>query len=517
MKSGFIDKTGNLVIPCKWEVVGDFHEGLASVRNSNGNWGYIDKTGKLVIPCKWEVAYEFSEGLAVVQDSNGKCGYIDKTGNLVIPCKWEAAGYRHDDLFCVTKTGKRGIFELGKSAGDFHEGLAIVQDSNGKCGYIDKTGNLVIPCKWEVVGDFHEGLAIVQDSNGKCGCIDKTGKLVIPCEWNIPRMHFVEVQTFHEGLAVVKDSNGKCGCIDKTGNLVIPCQWKGSFGYCGFYEGLAVVQDSNGRCGYIDKTGNLVIPCSWKVAERFSEGLAVVQNYVGYGFIEKTGNLVIPYSWKRAYEFSEGLARVWNGEGFGYIDKTGKMVVQCMLTNARDFSEGLAYVNAPYLEALVTKPVEVKPKEIVKEKAKSEAKKRTAITILTNKWFIFLLLVIFGPILSFFMYSHYDELEYEYLERRNGVENEFVETYAAVAGLNVNYDVWGSLLKSYENMDIVNKLKEKYPKEYGECLKKSKEYDAKGYQCSRASDKWWSAFQWSCPTTVLLGILFLYIQFRKND
>jgi hypothetical protein len=39
--------------------------------------GYVDKTGKMVVPCKYDYAQSFYEGLAVVE-LNDKYGYIDK-------------------------------------------------------------------------------------------------------------------------------------------------------------------------------------------------------------------------------------------------------------------------------------------------------------------------------------------------------------------------------------------------------------------------------------------------------
>ncbi len=72
---------------------------------------------------------------------------------MVIPCQW-------------------------KGAGSFCEGLAVVLDFNGKCGYIDKTGRLVSPCQWKGAGDFFLGQATVMDANGKWFTIDKTGKVV---------------------------------------------------------------------------------------------------------------------------------------------------------------------------------------------------------------------------------------------------------------------------------------------------------------------------------------------------
>lgn len=131
-----------------------FYEGLAMVQGVNGKRGFIDKTGKVVIPCKWKWSSRFSEGLARVWDVNGKCGYIDKTGELIIPCQWV-------------------------DAWDFRNGLArVINDSTGKCGFIDKTGKVVIPCRWRDASSFYGDLVEVHDDNGKLHKINKRGEIV---------------------------------------------------------------------------------------------------------------------------------------------------------------------------------------------------------------------------------------------------------------------------------------------------------------------------------------------------
>lgn len=57
---------------------------------------------------------------------------------------------------------------------DFHEGFAII-NIDGKYGFIDKTGQIAIPCIYDSVHCFNEGLAIVY-KNGYIGFVDKTGK-----------------------------------------------------------------------------------------------------------------------------------------------------------------------------------------------------------------------------------------------------------------------------------------------------------------------------------------------------
>ena len=73
---GYIDMTGNEIIPRKYKEVGDFSEGFAKVQLDE-KWGYIDKTGNEIIPLKYDFANDFSDGLAIVV-INEKFGFIDK-------------------------------------------------------------------------------------------------------------------------------------------------------------------------------------------------------------------------------------------------------------------------------------------------------------------------------------------------------------------------------------------------------------------------------------------------------
>ena len=63
---------------------------------------------------------------------------------------------------------------------DFHEGLARVRTSEGKWGYVNKAGKIVIPVQFSFAGNFYEGMATIQQGGYDIGYIDKTGKVVIP-------------------------------------------------------------------------------------------------------------------------------------------------------------------------------------------------------------------------------------------------------------------------------------------------------------------------------------------------
>jgi TPR repeat protein len=59
-----------------------FSEGLGTAEKS-GKYGYINKSGEVVIPYRYDFAMSFKDGLAFVR-KNYKHGYIDKNGNEVI-------------------------------------------------------------------------------------------------------------------------------------------------------------------------------------------------------------------------------------------------------------------------------------------------------------------------------------------------------------------------------------------------------------------------------------------------
>lgn len=203
--TGVIDTKGNVVVPFgKYDKIGQFSDGLAAVRITVDT-GEIDREGYHCVETKQ--------------------GFIDTTGKEVVPCKYYANGdvpVFHEGLAVL---GSRFIDTTGKevvlhkeytSVRDFSEGLAAVCvfDAYGqtKWGFVDKTGAEVVPCKyindWYNIPEFHEGLAVVQTSNG-WGCIDLHGNEVVPCQYGGAKL-------LSEGLVAVQ-VDGKWGILRVEG------------------------------------------------------------------------------------------------------------------------------------------------------------------------------------------------------------------------------------------------------------------------------------------------------------
>ena len=78
-KYGLADENDNIIIPCIWEDIEPFSNGLAKVMNSKGLYGFINKKGKLVVPCEWDSAERFKKGQAKVSKEEREY-LIDKSG-----------------------------------------------------------------------------------------------------------------------------------------------------------------------------------------------------------------------------------------------------------------------------------------------------------------------------------------------------------------------------------------------------------------------------------------------------
>lgn len=81
-----------------------FHEGFTTIGGYEENKGFINKTGEIVIPQIYKDAGNFSEGLAAVQDIETELwGYINKDGDIVIPMLYDEAKPFREEVAYVVK------------------------------------------------------------------------------------------------------------------------------------------------------------------------------------------------------------------------------------------------------------------------------------------------------------------------------------------------------------------------------------------------------------------------------
>jgi len=290
-----------------YETIASFSHGLAAVQGVRdwedfrnlGQWGFVNFSGNEVIPLQFDRVGHFSEGLAMVQLGD-MAGFIDRDGNLAIPMRFD-------------------------SARDFSEGLAAVL-VDGLWGYINHAGCMVIAPQFEVAGDFSQGRATVGElvvlefqpleydaiyelsnrspivETRNLGYIDTTGEWAIPKQfnWAPPFEYGVAVVTRYVpaeyGLGIYKSNVAgylefwgprgiywrQHSVIDLNGEIIVP------FGYydtiAAFAEGYAVVVRDR-MFGLIDTQSREIVPPRFDELRNVSEGMAAFRHELRWGFI----------------------------------------------------------------------------------------------------------------------------------------------------------------------------------------------------------------------------------------
>lgn len=251
---------------------------------------------------------------------NGKAGYIDRTGKVVLEPQFDGASY-FSEGFARVSVGLDTIISAGYSQ-----------------GFIDESGAIVIKPQWDVVSHFSEGLAAVGIDQTKqemkignrtyyssashrwyrWGFIDKTGKLLI-------QNKFSDISEFRNGIAVanLNPSEPKYGFIDKQGKWVIEPKFEHANQFT--TEGFARVF-INGKYGFIDKTGRIVIKAKFSWARDFSEGFSCVK--LG-------GDVISPV----------GMSSPRHNSDYAFIDRAGKVMFKVGRGGCESFSEGFARVS----------------------------------------------------------------------------------------------------------------------------------------------------------------------------
>lgn len=319
-------------------------------------WGYVNQDGKYVINPQFEQAFAFVNGLALVKTTEGKYGYVDEKGTFVIKAIYKSATQFSEGFAAVVKDGQHiefidqkgsSVFMLPvevEEAGVFSEGLALVK-SDGKYGFIDTKGKVVIACQFELAGDFSEGLSAIQQKEKDkylYGYINKEGKTVI-------HPQFENAWKFSDGKALVKVKD-KYGFIDKDGKIDITPQ----FDDAGFFEqGLALAKQGE-LWGYINKEGKFEINPQFKEAYQFGEnGLAPVRSTTNnkWGFINKEGKMAIDPQFDGVSYFIDDVAVSSLGEKYGLISAEGKYKFNPQFEDINWIPSYLSSVESDYFDA----------------------------------------------------------------------------------------------------------------------------------------------------------------------
>ena len=331
-KYGYVDKTGKVVIPFKYDDAGEFHNGIALVYIKDG-YTLIDKTGKIILGKRYASIERSSCGLRKVHDiETGKYGYINNNGEVTLSLIYDNATEFYNGTAIVMINNESFLINtIGNMKSKIYDYIYyypssyLVMEKNSKYGYINLDGEEKVPCIYDNASEEKNGVAVVvKDKNEYL--IDMNGKVMFKFK---SEYLFIEHGIYENIVLIWSDKNKKSGLIGYNGEIIMSPKY---YIIGEFENNYAVVGNENREYGLIDKTGKEIIPLKYLDLISFGEDgfMYAEENEFGekkYGLMDKNFKKITKAKYDYVGEYSNGYAviidNLTNGK-CGLIDKTGK-------------------------------------------------------------------------------------------------------------------------------------------------------------------------------------------------
>ncbi|WP_227610371.1 WG repeat-containing protein [Hymenobacter translucens] len=185
-KYGYIDGAGNPITPVQYARAGNFHRDRARVE-LNGEQFDIDPSGRRLDagPAEEPEVDFLTQGDIVRKD--GKLGFRFSVGQAVVPPLYDEIREDYRGLLFVRQGTRWGVINNKSklvlplayddirvtAANDF---VYPIVEQQGRFGYLDEDGKLLVAPRYKSAEPFVEGAARVVTIDGKPGYIDSRGK-----------------------------------------------------------------------------------------------------------------------------------------------------------------------------------------------------------------------------------------------------------------------------------------------------------------------------------------------------
>lgn len=310
---GFVNPSGKTIIDIKYEVVGDFHHGLAFFKEK-GRFGFINKKGEVIVKPIYSSVSSFNEGRATICTKtsdektfhflNNVCGYIDTLGNEIIPMQYDIAS-------------------------DFYNGVAAVHIGDS-CGYIDPKGNWAIDLQYSDCEDFDKlPVTIVTTQDYDDIYIDLKNNDISTDELD-------GIDVMDQMLSKKYTPENRFPFKSKTNNLYGLENFEGEILFNPYYDYIYKASEEihivkkDGKWGAINFKNKEIIKPKYDALNRFSEGIACFKLNGKWGLLNKKGKVILDPIYEEIGNFRNGYVWFLDNGKQGYLDINGKVIVEAI-------------------------------------------------------------------------------------------------------------------------------------------------------------------------------------------
>lgn len=206
-----------------------FRSGLLGVKLENDKWGFVNKSGELVIKAKYDMILSF-------QDEYGLVGTEDEKGNT----HFEVINPKGETIFKIKDKYKLSSF--------FNKGHIVVKDEGNRYSILDDKGEATkLPDKVDEISGFNGKYIIFKNDDNQKGVVNLEGEIIVRPKYR--NLEFCTEETFW----AQKDRDSEFIKLDKKGETVLTLDYKEiteeipGFGFFAKDGGTYILMDSEGK------------------------------------------------------------------------------------------------------------------------------------------------------------------------------------------------------------------------------------------------------------------------------
>lgn len=350
-KMGTVNQQGIPLAQVIYDTIFDFREGIAIVGQghravnpfgkvlSDFKYGYLTKAGRLVVPMQYERIDDFSEGFGLINTTHQYI-YFNKQGKPVLRIQQAYDSRPFKGNLAYEEVPGNGFWLAPYNDGRNNGNHSQLYDINGKTiygNYIDRSGRLLIPRKYDTIAPYQPGYLRPVCKNGKWGFLDSLAQIAVPLQYD-------DIDTdssfFWQNLRRVGQGNRFGFLNPQTGQLVVPIRFEATQPS---QRPVLWVRQRN-RWGLIDNQQQPIIQPRYEGVTPFdAQGLSIVQQDSFFGLVDTQGKVLIPLMYERILAFQEDRAVVGRNGKFGFITTDGYEMIPTVYDQVSPFSNGQAF------------------------------------------------------------------------------------------------------------------------------------------------------------------------------
>lgn len=346
------------IIPPEYDLAYPFINNYAIVgynENNHFRFGVIDTLGNYVLNPEYQTVYIKNGYIHAKKGNIARLFNFELKEE--IPLIYEDVHAFDHRYFCVKKNGKWGCYDIQEqrevSTFEYDEfnvykcvpssfnaskysNQDIVTDidyRDKRVSVIDKAGKILFSERYGWAGRpfYKEGLMafIKRDGNGKWGFIDTHGKIVIPYMYDS-----VDTFGFYGGFAIVSEigenpTRNKNAVINKKNEIIFPFALDSTYTILEDST-ICIFNEQTRKSKLVDNKLNEIIPYKYEEIECIGEGYYKGKVDSIYAVIDKSGKECLSARFANILKFKNGMCAVicTTGRG-GCINTKAEYIIPC--------------------------------------------------------------------------------------------------------------------------------------------------------------------------------------------